>query len=122
MGLRATPLRLQFLFLFEHMAWDFPIGSKGNSEESQECARTHQLEQRRASPLEDLGQGLVGDVRGWSIPYLLLSTALKFKIQNSTLKTLISNSFKFRFPSTGNFENTFVNLKGQKEGYLGHDF
>lgn len=35
MGLRAAPLRLQFLFLFEHMAWDFPIGSKGNSEESQ---------------------------------------------------------------------------------------
>lgn len=33
MGLRAAPLRLQFLFLFEHMAWDFPIGSKGNSEE-----------------------------------------------------------------------------------------
>lgn len=57
-GLRAAPLRLQFFFLFEHMAWDFPIGSKGNSEESQECARTHRVEQRWSISSGGLGTGL----------------------------------------------------------------
>lgn len=57
-GLRAALLRLQFLFLFEHMAWGFPIGSKGNSEESRECARTHQAEQGRSITSEGLGTAL----------------------------------------------------------------
>lgn len=122
-GRRAALLRLQFLFLFEHMAWGFPIGGKGILKRAENVQGPIKLSKDGASPLEDLGQGLVGDVRWWSIPYLVLSTVLKFKIQNSTFKTLILKGFlKFRFPSIMNFENTSVNLKGQKEGYLGHDF
>lgn len=57
----------------------------------------------------------------YSLPGLIHS----IKIQDSKfyIKTLILKGFlNFRFPSIMNFENTSVNLKGQKEGYLGHDF
>lgn len=99
------------------------LAAKGILKRAENVQGPIKLSKDGASPLEDLGQGLVGDVRWWSIPYLVLSTVLKSKIQNSTFKTLILKGFlKFRFPSIKNFENTSVNLKGQKEGYLGHYF
>lgn len=48
----------QFLFLFEHMAWGFPIGSKGILKRAENVQGPIKLSKDGASPLEDLGQGL----------------------------------------------------------------
>lgn len=57
-GQRAALLRLQFLFLFERMAWGFPIGSKGILKRAENVQGPIKLSKDGASPLEDLGQGL----------------------------------------------------------------